>query len=118
MQSISDTYALDSIAYFNAFVNAFCAGYLISASDPSKNSSLFLLFACIFIDAMYGKGSAKAGAFAQALGFEPEAHKVVISCLIPPPKAIELTEVLRREHHFAKKNTGFAFSVPLDGLSL
>ncbi len=72
----------------------------------------------VCIDTMYGKGSAKAGAFAQALGFETEEHKVVITCLIPTPEARKLTEILHNDYDFKSKNTGIAFSISLGGLSL
>ncbi len=94
--------------------------YVLICNKKKKKKFIELVasYGGVCIDAMYGKGSAKAGAFAKALGFETEEHKVVISCLIPTPKAQELTEVLKTDFDFQKKNTGFAFSVSLDGLSL
>ncbi len=95
--------------------------YYVVICDKKKKKKFMSLVADsggVCLEAMYGRGSAKAGAFAQALGFETEEHKVVISCLIPTPQAVALTELLRREYNFDKKNTGFAFSVALEGLSL
>ncbi len=69
-------------------------------------------------DTMYARGSVKAGAFAMALGFDVEEHKVVISCLMPTEKALELTDVLTTRYGFRNKNTGIAFSVNVGGLSL
>ncbi len=95
--------------------------YYVVICDKKKKKKFMTLVAehgGVCINAQYGRGSAKAGAFAQALGFETEEHKVVVTCLIPTPQAVELTEVLKTAYHFDKKNTGFAFSVALDGLSL
>ncbi len=100
--------------------NANLQYYVLICNKKAKKKFIELVasYGGVCIDAMYGKGSAKAGAFAKALGFETEEHKVVISCLIPTEKAYELTEILKTDHDFHKKNTGFAFSIALGGLSL
>ncbi len=95
--------------------------YFVLICDKKKKKKFIeLLASCggVCIDTMYGRGSAKAGAFAQALGFETEEHKVIISCLIPTPKAQRLTQVLKTDYGFQNKNTGIAFSISLAGLSL
>ncbi len=94
--------------------------YVLICNKKKKKKFIELVasYGGVCIDTMYGKGSAKAGAFAQALGFETEEHKVVISCLIPTEKAIALTESLRTDYDFKSKNTGFAFSISLGGLSI
>ncbi len=95
--------------------------YYILICDKKKKKKFIELVASyggVCIDTMYGRGSAKAGAFAKALGFETEEHKVVITCLIPTPNARELTAVLKTDYDFQGKNTGFAFSTSLGGLSL
>ncbi len=86
--------------------------------EKKKFIDLLVSFGGLCIDTMYASGSAKAGTFAQALGFETEEHKVLISCLIPTPKAQELTVILQTDYNFKSKNTGIAFSISLDGLSL
>ncbi len=100
--------------------NASLQYYVVICNKKKKKKFIELVssYGAVCIDNMYGKGSAKAGAFAQALGFETEEHKVVISCLIPTPKARELTEALMKDYDFKSRNTGIAFSIPLGGLSL
>ncbi len=95
--------------------------YYVLICDKKKKKQFIELVASysgVCIDTMYARGSAKAGAFAKALGFETEEHKVVISCLMPTVKARELTEVLKTEYDFQRQNTGIAFSISLEGLSL
>ncbi len=95
--------------------------YYILICDKKRKRKFHELMAnhgAVCIQIVYGKGSAKAGAFAEALGFDTEEHKVVISGLIPTQNARELTQLLKTEHDFAKKNTGIAFSIGVEGLSL
>ncbi len=95
--------------------------YFVLICDRKKKKKFIELLASyggVCIDTMYGRGSAKAGAFAEALGFETEEHKVAISCLIHTPKAEELTQVLQTQYDFLNKNTGIAFSISLEGLSI
>ncbi len=95
--------------------------YYVLICDKKKKKKFIELIAShngVCIQTNYAKGSAKAGAFAQALGFETEENKVVISALMPTSNAIELTALLKTEYDFQSKNTGIAFSTPIQGLSL
>ncbi len=95
--------------------------YYVLICDKKKKkkfTELVASFGGVCIDTMYGRGSVKAGVFAKALGLETEENKVVISCLLPTLKAEVLTEVLSNDYDFKSKNTGIAFSIPLDGLSI
>ena len=56
-------------------------------------------------------------AIAAAFGFEAEQGKVLISCLIKTEYAKKLLDVLYREYHFDKPNTGIAFGVSVEGLA-
>ncbi len=68
------------------------------------------------IDTVYGKGSVKAGAIAEALGLDIEEKKAVISCLISEEKAKDMMEILCDKYKFHKAGTGFAFCTPVEGL--
>ncbi len=95
--------------------------YYVLICNKKKKKKFIELVAShggVSIDTMYGRGSAKAGAFAKALGFETEEHNVVITCLIPTEKAIVLNDILKNDYDFKGKNTGFAFGISLGGLSL
>ncbi len=95
--------------------------YFVLICDKKKKSTFLKLMdshGAKCIDIAYGKGSAKADAFSKALGFEVEEHKVVISSLIATSKATELIDVLLTQYQFNRQNTGFAFTIPVEGLSV
>ncbi len=93
--------------------------YTIICDKKKKKKFMELLgsYGATGIETIYGRGSAKAGAFAKALGFEPEEHKVILSSLLTKQKAIELTAVLRAEYGFDHSNTGIGFGIPVEGLA-
>ncbi len=94
--------------------------YVLICDKKKKKIFLELMtsYGAVCIKTIYGKGSAKAGAFAKTLGFETEEHKAVISGLIPTDKAEALTEILMTKYDFNSRNTGIAFSISVEGLSL
>ncbi len=94
--------------------------YFLICNKKKKKAfhELMTSYGAVCIDTIYGRGSAKAGTLAVSLGFEPEEHKAVISGLIPTDKALELTNVLMTKYNFKSSNTGIAFSIPVEGLSL
>jgi hypothetical protein len=69
------------------------------------------------VSIMYGEGSVKSSSVLDALGFVPEEHKVIITCLLPDKKSDDMINTLTDEFDFDKPNTGIAFSVPLEKLS-
>ena len=68
------------------------------------------------INVIYGKGSVNAGVWAKALGFDVEIEKVYLSCILPEEKAAPLMQLFYEEYDFKKRNTGIAFSIPIEGL--
>ncbi len=100
--------------------NAKVQYYTLICDKKKRNQFIALMasYGAVGIDTIYGRGSAKAGAFAKALGFETEENKVVITGLLPTAKAIELTELLKKEYEFGTKNTGIAFGTPVEGIAL
>ncbi len=94
--------------------------YTLICDKKRKNKFIEIMasYGAVGIETIYGKGSAKAGAWAKALGFETEEHKVVISALITTEKAVELTDALQTQYDFHKNNTGIAFGIPVESLAL
>lgn len=67
---------------------------------------------------MYGRGSVQASHLKQALGLVPEEQKVLIICLVPRIKLDGIFSMLNAQFHFEKPNTGIAFTMPVEKLSL
>lgn len=70
------------------------------------------------INVVYGKGSLKAGYLRDMLGLVPEENKVVITCLLPCDKTEAVLDMLVKKFNFNKPNTGIAFTIPVEKLSL
>ena len=68
------------------------------------------------VNIVYGKGSVDAGYLKDAFGLVQEENKVVITCLLSKKRSAGMFEMLIREFHFDKPNTGIAFAVPVDRL--
>ncbi len=95
--------------------------YFVLICDKTKKKKFIELvasFGGVSTETVYGRGSVKASAFARALGFESEEHKVIITALMPTEKAEELIRTLKEDYDFKKKNTGIAFSIAVEGLSI
>ena len=93
--------------------------YFVIISDKKKKNKFITLLheqGGHEIDVIYGKGSVSASVWAQALGFDVEEEKVVLSCILPEEKAAPLMQTLYEEYDFKKRNTGIAFSIPIEGL--
>lgn len=69
------------------------------------------------INTLYGKGSASASTFMDIFGFYPEEHKIVITSVMLRETADLLFTTLIEEFYFERPNTGFAFTIPVEGLS-
>ncbi|GAA4655271.1 hypothetical protein GCM10023142_24090 [Anaerocolumna aminovalerica] len=79
---------------------------------------LLLNSECHLIDVVYAKGSIQTGYFKDMLGLVPEEKKVLITCLIADNLSAKVLEQLVTKFNFDKPNTGVAFVVPVDKLSL
>ncbi len=71
----------------------------------------------VHIETVFGKGSARAGSLAQAMGLETEEKKAVLTALLTHDQAEVLTALLCDRHRFHQGNTGFAFSISVEGLA-
>lgn len=69
------------------------------------------------IDVSYGRGAYKSNYLKDVLGLTPEECKIVITCIISESKADEVIKKLEEEHNFNERNTGIAFTVPVEKLS-
>lgn len=70
------------------------------------------------IKTVYGRGSVKSSYLKDMLGLVPEENKVVITCLLSGEKADAALEMLVKKFNFDKPNTGIAFTIPVEKLSL
>ncbi len=70
------------------------------------------------VNAVYGRGSVQTNYLMDILGLIPEEHKVVITCMLPSEKSDDVLEMLINKFNFDKPNTGIAFTVPIDKISL
>lgn len=70
------------------------------------------------VNVVYGKGSAKSGYLRDMFGLVPEENKVVITCLLPGEKSDAVLNMLVSKFHFDQPNTGIAFIIPVEKLSL
>ncbi len=70
------------------------------------------------VNIVYGRGSVNSSYLQDMLGMVPEENKVVITCLLPGEKCDAMFEMLIRKFNFDKPNTGIAFTVPVEKLSI
>ncbi len=93
--------------------------YFVLITDKKKKSKFISLLSengGHEIEVIYGKGSVNAGVLAKAFGFDVEESKVILSCFMPSEQAATLIGALYEEFDFKKRNTGIAFSIPIEGL--
>ncbi len=79
---------------------------------------LLLGSGCHLIDVIYAKGTVKSEFIRDMMGLVPEEKKVMITCLIAGNLTGQLLDQLVTKFHFDKPNTGIAFTVPVDKLSV
>mgnify|MGYP000849113635 CR=1 FL=1 len=92
----------------------------VIAGRKYKDEILKLLVAsrCHLINVVYAKGSAQYGYFRDMLGLVPEEKKVMITCLVTSDIAGKILDQLVSEFNFDKPDTGLAYTVPVDKLSV
>ena len=93
--------------------------FVIIADQKKKKKFLNLLndYEARGIETVYAHGSMSPSAIASAFGFETAQNKIMISCLLKHSKATELMNILYTNHKFNEPNTGFAFSIPVEGIA-
>ncbi len=92
---------------------------LVIGRNSKEEVLKFLLGSgCHLIDVVYAKGSVKSGYVRDMLGLVPEEKKVVITCLVSGSLSDRLLEQLAERFKLDKPNTGIAFVVPVDRLSV
>lgn len=70
-----------------------------------------------FFNIYYGRGSVKASYLMDAFGLVAEENKVLITCLLSGKEADAIFDMLIKDFHFDKPNTGIAFTTPVEKLS-
>lgn len=91
---------------------------IVGRNQKEEILKLLLGSGCHLIDVVYAKGSVQYGYFKDMLGLVPEEKKVMITCLVAGDKSNLLLEQLVSQFHFDKPNTGIAFVVPVDRISV
>lgn len=67
---------------------------------------------------IYGRGTVEASYLQNAFGLVPEEHKAMIMCVMPDSKTEAVKKMLIEKFRFNQPNTGIAFTIPIDYLSL
>lgn len=91
---------------------------IVGRKKKDEILKLLLESKCHLINVVYAKGSVKTGYFKDMLGLIPEEKKVMITCIIRGDLSNKLLEQLNTQYNFDKPNTGIAFIVSVDKLSV
>ena len=70
------------------------------------------------VNIVYGRGTVDASYLKCILGMVPEEEKAVITCLLPGEKTDAVMEMLVKKFRFDKPNTGIAFTIAVEKLSV
>ncbi len=73
---------------------------------------------CHLIDVVYAKGSVQTGYFKDMIGLVADEKKVLITCLLTSNITPQLMQQFITKLKFDQPNTGIAFVVPVDKLSV
>ena len=99
----------NSIEFLTIIVGRKCKDEILALLIESK---------CHLINVVYAKGSVQTGYFKDMLGLVPEEKKVMITCIVTSDMSGKLLDQLVVKLKFDKPNTGIAFIVPVDKLSV
>ncbi len=94
--------------------------YVLICNKKQKDKFIKLLSeqGVLGIETVYATGSARpTGPIARSMGLEIEEHKAMITGFAAKDKALALTSLLCEKYGFDKANTGFAFSISIDGIA-
>lgn len=91
---------------------------IVDRKKKEQILELLLHSGCHLVDVVYAKGSLGIGYFNDMLGLVPEEKKIMITCLIASNLSNPLLNQLVTKFNFDKPNTGIAFVVPIDKLSV
>lgn len=72
----------------------------------------------LLMDIAYGRGTVRPNRLMDLFGLISEEKKVFITCLLSAEKADGVFKILLERFNFDKPNTGIAFSVPVEKISL
>lgn len=79
---------------------------------------LLLDSGCHLIDVVYAKGSVRTGYFKDLLGLVTDEKKVLITCILTSNITPLLMEHFVTKLNFDQPNTGIAFVIPVEKLSI
>jgi len=85
-----------------------------------KDNALKLLLdsGCYLIDVVYAKGSVQSGYFKDMLGLVADEKKVMITCMVKSNLTPLLMEQFVTKLKFDQPNTGIAYVIPVEKLSV
>lgn len=95
--------------------------YLTVIADRNyKDDVLKLLInnGCHLIDVVYAKGTVHTGYFKDMLGLVTDEKKVLITCILTSNLTPQLMEQFVTKLNFNQPNTGIAYVVPVEKLSV
>lgn len=79
---------------------------------------LLLNTGCHLINVVYAKGSVRTGYFKDLLGLVTDEKKVLITCILKSNLTPLLMEHFVKKLNFDQPNTGIAFVIPVEKLSV
>jgi hypothetical protein len=71
----------------------------------------------LYLNVIYGEGSLNGSKLAHLFDFISEHQKVVLTGFIHNEKADFIMDLLNNEFEFKERNTGFAFTIPVEKIS-